>query len=100
MLDEELRKLVTQYPELNINDIYKNKPYPEKLSSKISNIIFSQLMTMISNILMFTNNNMFAIELIESLKEKYIYKLVEENAHKIITIYEALFVQYFSNREA
>ena len=24
MLDEELRKLVTQYPELNINDIYKN----------------------------------------------------------------------------
>ena len=73
MLDEELRKLVTQYPELNINDIYKNKPYPEKLSSKISNIIFSQLMTMISNILMFTNNNMFAIELIESLKEKYIY---------------------------
>ena len=73
MIDEELKKLIGQNHELNLDDIKQNKQYSEKLSSKIGDIIFSQLMTMISNLLMLTNSHSYAIELIESLKEKYIY---------------------------
>ena len=73
MIDEELKKLIDQNHDLNLDDIKQNKQYSEKLCSKIGDVIFSQLITMISNILMFTNNHSFAIELIESLKEKYIY---------------------------
>ena len=73
MIDEELKKLIDQNHDLNLDDIKQNKQYSEKLCSKIGDVIFSQLITMISNILMLTNNHSFAIELIESLKEKYIY---------------------------
>ena len=73
MIDEELKKLIDQNHDLNLDDIKQNKQYSEKLCSKIGDVIFSQLITMISNILMLTNKHSFAIELIESLKEKYIY---------------------------
>ena len=73
MIDEEFKKLITQNPELNIDDIKQNKQYNEKLSSKIGDVIFSQLIGMVNNLLIFTNNNLYAIELIESFKEKYIY---------------------------
>ena len=73
MIDEELKKLIEQNHDLNLDDIKQNKQYSEKLCSKIGDVIFSQLITIISNILMLTNNHSFAIELIESLKEKYIY---------------------------
>ena len=73
MIDEELKKLIDQNHDLNLDDIKQNKQYSEKLCSKIGDVIFSQLITIISNILMLTNNHSFAIELIESLKEKYIY---------------------------
>ena len=73
MIDEELKKLIEQNQELNLEDIKQNKQYSEKLCSKIGDIIFSQVITMISNILMFTDNHSYAIQLIESLKEKFIY---------------------------
>ena len=73
MIDEELKKLIMQNSELNLDDIKQNKQYSEKLNSKIGDVIFSQLIAVINNILMFTDNNLFAVELIESLKEKYIY---------------------------
>ena len=73
MIDEELKKLIMQNSELNLDDIKQNKQYSAKLNSKIGDVIFSQLIAVINNILMFTDNNLFAVELIESLKEKYIY---------------------------
>ena len=78
MVNEELKKLVTSFPELTFDDIQQNKTFNEKLSSKIDNVIFSQLFTLFNNIIYFTNDNLLIIEIMEIIKEKYIY-LSEKN---------------------
>ena len=78
MIDEELKKLAKSNSELNYEDIEKNKKYPEKLCSKIDNVLFSQLCALIKNIIYFMNNSSLVIEIIEKFKEKYSY-LTEKN---------------------
>ena len=73
MLNEELKKLISSFPELNLEDIKNNKSFSDSLNSKVGNIIFSQILTTINNIIFFTKNNMYAITLVETFKEKYIY---------------------------
>ena len=85
MLDEEIKKIIALFPELNLDDIHKNKTYSEKLNAKISNVIFSQLCSIINNLKYFTNNNLYAIELIETFKKKYIY-LTDKNAEPLYQI--------------
>ena len=82
VIDEELKQLGISNSEINFDDIQKNKKYPEKLSSKINNIIFTQLCTLIQNIIFFTNNSSLAMEIIEKYKEKYSY--LTENNIKIL----------------
>ena len=78
MIDEELKKLAKSNSELNYEDIEKNKKYPEKLCSKIDNVLFSQLCALIKNIIYFMNNSSLVTEIIEKFKEKYSY-LTEKN---------------------
>ena len=78
MINEELKKLIISFPELTFDDIQQNKTYNEKLSSKIDNVIFSQLISLCNNIVYFTNDNLLIIEIIDIFKEKYIY-LSEKN---------------------
>ena len=78
MINEELKKLIISFPELTFDDIQQNKTYNEKLSSKIDNVIFSQLISLFNNIVYFTNDNLLIIEIIEIFKDKYIY-LSEKN---------------------
>ena len=78
MIKEELKKLIISFPELTFDDIQQNKTYNEKLSSKIDNVIFSQLISLFNNIVYFTNDNLLIIEIIEIFKDKYIY-LSEKN---------------------
>lgn len=82
VIDEELKQLGISNSEINFDDIQKNKKYPEKLSSKINNIIFTQLCTLIQNIIFFTNNSSLVMEIIEKYKEKYSY--LTENNIKIL----------------
>ena len=42
MLNEELKKLISSFPELNLEDIKNNKSFSDSLNSKVGNIIFSQ----------------------------------------------------------
>ena len=85
MLDEEFKKLISLFPELNLDDIHKNKTYSEKLNAKINNVIFSQLCSIINNLKYFTNNNLYAIELIETFKKKYTY-LADKNVEPLYLI--------------
>ena len=85
MLDEEFKKLISLFPELNLDDIHKNKTYSEKLNAKINNVIFSQLCSIINNLKFFTNNNLYAIELIETFKKKYTY-LADKNVEPLYLI--------------
>ena len=63
MIKEELKKLIISFPELTFDDIQQNKTYNEKLSSKIDNVIFSQLISLCNNIVYFTNDNLLIIEI-------------------------------------
>lgn len=105
MVDEELKKFVVLFPELSLDDIQQNKTFPEKISSKIDNIVFSQLFTLFNNIIYFTKNNLLIIEIIEIFKEKYIY-LSETNItllYQVIStdenIIKNLIVEYNSNKQ-
>lgn len=85
MVEEELKKLNISFPELIFEDIQQNKSFSEKLSSKIDNTIFSQLFTLINNLIYFTNDKSNAIEIIETFKKRYIY-LSEKNIQLLYQI--------------
>ena len=78
MIDEELKKLYITFPELIFEDIQKNKTFSSKLSSKISNVIFSQLYTLLTNALDFIENKVFLVEIVEIFHKKYTY-LTQKN---------------------
>ena len=85
MINEELKKLYITFPELIFEDIQKNKNFSSKLNSKISNVIFSQLYTLLTNALDFLENKVFLVEIIEIFHKKYIY-LTQNNIELLYQI--------------
>ena len=73
IVEEELKKFVDLFKEITLDDIKKNNNISPKLQMKLSDIIFSQLLASITNLLEITKDNMLAIEIIELFHEKYIY---------------------------
>ena len=85
MVEEELKKYTQLFSDINFEDIKNNKLFSPKKNSKISEIIFSQLLPSISNMLEITKNNMYAIEIIELFHEKFIY-LNEDNIESLFLL--------------
>ena len=78
IVEEELIKLEQLFPDITLEGIKNNKNFTPKKNNKISDIIFSQLLPSLTNMLEITKNNMYAIEIIELFHNKYSY-LSEEN---------------------
>jgi hypothetical protein len=84
LIEEELLKIVEMF-KIELNDIKNNKTFPKKINSKISDVLFSQLLPSLTNILEITNNKTYAVEIIYFFQEKYIY-LTKENAESLFNI--------------
>jgi hypothetical protein len=73
IIEEELQKLVNLFKDITLKDIQNNKEFPRKRELKISDVIFSQLLTYITNLIDITHDRKLAIEIIELTHEKYKY---------------------------
>ena len=51
MVEEELKKFVKLFPDIALEDIKNNKDFNWKQNLKISDVIFSQLLPFITNML-------------------------------------------------
>ena len=91
IVEEELQKFGKLFPDSNLEDIKNNKNFSPKINNKISDIIFSQLLPSITNMLEITKNNMLAVEIIELFHKKYNY-LTEEKI-------QCLFQQITNNKD-
>lgn len=72
LVEEELLK-IGELLKISLNDIKSNKTFSEKISNKISDVLFSQLLPSLTNMLEITNNKEYAVEIIYLFQEKYIY---------------------------
>ena len=72
LVEEELLK-IGELLKISLSDIKSNKTYSEKISNKISDVLFSQLLPSLTNMLEITNNKTYAVEIIYLFQEKYIY---------------------------
>ena len=88
MAEEELKKFVKLFPYITLEDINNNKNFDKKINTKISDVLFSQLLPSITNMLEVTKKNMYAIEIIESFHEKYTY-LTEEKMETLFSLIKA-----------
>ena len=86
MVDEELKKLVGNFTELRLEDIKEKKDFPPSLNNRISEVIFSQLLPLLSNMVDITKDKLNAIGIIETFRSDYIY-LKEAN---INSLYDAI----------
>ena len=73
IIEEELQKLVNLFKDITLKDIQDNKEFPKKKELKISEVIFSQLLTYISNLIDINHDQKLAIEIVELTHEKYKY---------------------------
>ena len=73
IIEEELQKLVNLFKDITLKDIQDNKEFPKKRELKISEVIFSQLLTYISNLIDINHDQKLAIEIVELTHEKYKY---------------------------
>jgi hypothetical protein len=71
--------------KIDLNDIKRNKTFSTKINSKISDVLFSQLLPSITNLLEITNNKAYAVEIICLFQEKYIY-FTKESAESLFSI--------------
>ena len=91
--EEELHKLVNLFKDITLKDIQDNKEFPKKRELKISEVIFSQLLTYITNLIDITHDQKLAIEIIELMHEKYkyltkdkmdsLFEIISENREEI-----------------
>ena len=88
MVEEELKKFVKLFPDIALEDIKNNKNFNLKQNLKISDVIFSQLLPSITNMLEITKKNDYAIEIIELFHEKYIY-LTEDKMETLFLLTKA-----------
>ncbi len=72
LVEEELLK-IGELLKISLSDIKSNKTFSEKISNKISDVLFSQLLPSLTNMLEITNNKTYAVEIIYLFQEKYIY---------------------------
>ena len=86
MVDEELKKLVDTFDDFKLEDIKEKKDFSPNFKNRISEVIFSQLLPLITNMLDITKDKLKAIEIIETFKRDYIY-LKEE---KIKSLYDSI----------
>ena len=86
MVDEELKKLVGNFTELRLEDIKEKKDFPPNLNNKISEVIFSQLLPLLANMVDITKDKVNAIGIVETFRSDYIY-LKEAN---INSLYDAI----------
>ena len=86
MVDEELKKLVDTFDEFKLEDIKEKKDFSPNFKNRISEVIFSQLLPLITNMLDITKDKLKAIEIIETFKRDFIY-LKEE---KIKSLYDSV----------
>jgi hypothetical protein len=84
LIEEELLK-IGEMLKIELNDIKNNKTFSKKISAKISDVIFSQLLPSLNNMLEITHNKMEAIEIIYLFQEKYIY-FAKESAENLFNI--------------
>ena len=84
LMEEELLKVGEMF-KIELNDIKNNKTFSKKITGKISDVIFSQLLPILNNMLEITHNKMDAIEIIYLFQEKYIY-LAKESAENLFNI--------------
>ena len=84
LIEEELLKIGEMF-KIELNDIKNNKTFSKKISAKISDVIFSQLLPSLNNMLEITHNKMEAIEIIYLFQEKYIY-FAKESAENLFNI--------------
>ena len=73
LVEEEFKKFAEFFDDINFEDIINNKEFSKKINNKISDILFSQILPSITNMLLCINNKMDAVELIELFHEKYRY---------------------------
>ena len=84
LIEEELLKIGEMF-KIDLDDIKSNKTFSKKINSKISDVLFSQLLPSISNLLEITNNKTYAVEIIYLFQEKYIY-FTKESAESLFSI--------------
>ena len=84
LIDEEFLKIGEMF-KIELNDIKSNKTFSIKINNKISDVLFSQLLPSLSNLLEITNNKTYAFEIICLFQEKYIY-LTKESAESLFSI--------------
>ena len=84
LIEEELLKIGEMF-KIDLNDIKRNKTFSTKINSKISDVLFSQLLPSITNLLEITNNKAYAVEIICLFQEKYIY-FTKESAESLFSI--------------
>ena len=83
MIDEELKKFISLFDDISIQEIKEKKNFSEKVNIKIGNIIFAQLLPSLPNMLEIVKNKINAIEIIEIFKQNYIY-LSKENINGLL----------------
>ena len=81
------------FKDITLKDIQDNKEFPKKRELKISEVIFSQLLTYITNLIDISHDQKLAIEIIELIHEKYkyltkdkmdsLFEIVSENREEI-----------------
>ena len=86
MVKEELKKFANIFPDVTFDDIEKNKDFNKKINTKISDILFSQILPILTNMLEVTKDKMYVVEIIEFFHEKYIYL----NKDKIESLYKVI----------
>lgn len=84
LIEEELLK-IGELLKIDLNDIKSNKTFSEKISNKISDVLFSQLLPSLTNMLEITNNKIYAVEIIYLFQEKYIY-FKKDNVESLFNI--------------
>ena len=105
MVKEELKKFANIFPDVTFDDIEKNKDFNKKINTKLSDILFSQILPILTNMLEVTKDKMYVVEIIEFFHEKYIYlnkdkieslyKVISDNKEEI----EQMRKEYKSNKE-
>ena len=87
MIEEEFKKFSELFDDITFEDLKNNKQFSPKINNRISDILFSQLLPSITNMLEFTHNKIDAIEIIELFHEKYTYLTEDKmkNLYQIIS---------------
>lgn len=83
MVDEELKKFISQFDDISLQEIKEKKNFSPNVNMKIGNIIYAQLLPSLPNMLEIVKKKINGIEIIETFKQNYIY-LSKENINGLL----------------